>query len=50
MNRDAIKRTRDAIAVSETYSQREYFSKCGTPACIAGHCVAAEGLVRRRGK
>ena len=44
MNREALKRTRDAIAASQTYDQTTYADyACNTPACVAGHAVVAHG-------
>ena len=50
MDKQALKRTRDAIAASQTYDQTTYAAVdmkddvyCYTPACVAGHAVAAHG-------
>ena len=39
LNKERLEALADAIEVSETYNQRNWHNRCGTPACIAGHAV-----------
>ena len=47
MNIEALKKTRDLLARSQTYDQSTWVHDgteahpCGTPACVAGHIMAA---------
>ena len=53
MNKEALIRTRDAVAASQTYDQSMFTclvnegagidNICRTPACVAGHAVVANG-------
>jgi len=43
MNVGKLRRTRDAIAASETFNQTAWGNPCGTPGCVAGHAVVAGG-------
>ena len=39
LNVERLKRLREAVAESETFEQSIFYHPCGTPACIAGHCI-----------
>lgn len=44
MNKKALKRTRDLMAKSpSSYDQTKWSIGCGTPGCVAGYAVAANG-------
>ena len=43
MNIEALKKARDCLAESKTYDQSNWTHPCGSPACVAGHIVAANG-------
>jgi len=43
MNVEKLRKTRDAIAASQTFNQTAWGSPCGTPGCVAGHAVVESG-------
>ena len=44
MNVEALKKARDCLAKSTTYDQAIWaHQECGSPACVAGHIVVANG-------
>lgn len=43
MDVEKLRKTRDAIAASETFDQTTWGTVCGTPGCVAGHAVVAGG-------
>ena len=44
MNKEKIKKLIGVLDKSETYDQSMFSHECGTPACIAGHACAMEGI------
>ena len=44
MNREAVEKTIEALRASGSYDQGAFWNPCGTPACVAGHCLAAHGV------
>ena len=46
MNREALQKARDLLAVSSTYDQTLWRHDCRTPACVAGFIVVANSSGR----